>query len=351
MAHRDRAGQGVADARGTARSVQAVPQDDARAVAGAHAGASTGTRYLAGSRLPAAPTDQRHRAGVLPGSWNASLKSHRSPTGRPICAGTWLHAEAPYLSSHFRAGQISTSTASTCAASPQMQPRWKRCVQLVDRDLGEALGQVFVRQDLHARHQSARPLTMTKQIETAMESEIQTAAVDEPGDQAAGAGEAARDRQQDRLSGQVARLQLASTSSATTSAATCSARLTFESHRAAGQDRQAGRPQRVGHDAADGERLLRPADERHQLPGGRAAAAAVRSEDGRRAELRQHRRTIGHELTHGFDDEGRQFDAKGNLHDWWTKAGRRASSRSAPTACRTNTRSTPSSTTSRSTAS
>jgi putative endopeptidase len=29
--------------------------------------------------------------------------------------------------------------------------------------------------------------------------------------------------------------------------------------------------------------------------------------------------TIGHELTHGFDDEGRQFDAKGNLRDWWSK--------------------------------
>ncbi len=27
---------------------------------------------------------------------------------------------------------------------------------------------------------------------------------------------------------------------------------------------------------------------------------------------------VGHELTHGFDDEGAKFDAKGNLHDWWT---------------------------------
>ena len=27
---------------------------------------------------------------------------------------------------------------------------------------------------------------------------------------------------------------------------------------------------------------------------------------------------IGHEMTHGFDDQGRQFDAKGNLKDWWT---------------------------------
>lgn len=29
--------------------------------------------------------------------------------------------------------------------------------------------------------------------------------------------------------------------------------------------------------------------------------------------------TIGHELTHGFDDQGRQFDPKGNLNDWWTE--------------------------------
>ncbi|MBD2770265.1 M13 family metallopeptidase [Hymenobacter sp. BT664] len=33
--------------------------------------------------------------------------------------------------------------------------------------------------------------------------------------------------------------------------------------------------------------------------------------------------TIGHELTHGFDDEGSQYDAHGNLHEWWSKEDRR----------------------------
>jgi endothelin-converting enzyme/putative endopeptidase len=33
---------------------------------------------------------------------------------------------------------------------------------------------------------------------------------------------------------------------------------------------------------------------------------------------------IGHELTHGFDDQGRQFDPKGNLDDWWTPADAKA---------------------------
>jgi endothelin-converting enzyme/putative endopeptidase len=33
---------------------------------------------------------------------------------------------------------------------------------------------------------------------------------------------------------------------------------------------------------------------------------------------------IGHELTHGFDDQGRQFDAQGNLRDWWTPQDQKA---------------------------
>jgi putative endopeptidase len=35
-------------------------------------------------------------------------------------------------------------------------------------------------------------------------------------------------------------------------------------------------------------------------------------------------RVVGHELTHGFDDEGRKFDADGNLTDWWTEGDAKA---------------------------
>ena len=49
---------------------------------------------------------------------------------------------------------------------------------------------------------------------------------------------------------------------------------------------------------------------------------------------------VGHELTHGFDDQGRQFDAEGNLRDWWTPADGKGS-RSAPPASPTSTRATP----------
>jgi putative endopeptidase len=39
--------------------------------------------------------------------------------------------------------------------------------------------------------------------------------------------------------------------------------------------------------------------------------------------------TIGHEITHGFDDEGRQFDEKGNLENWWTPADEKEFNRRA----------------------
>ena len=39
---------------------------------------------------------------------------------------------------------------------------------------------------------------------------------------------------------------------------------------------------------------------------------------------------IGHELTHGFDDQGRKYDAEGNFRDWWTPQDARHSNNALP---------------------
>src|SRR5262249_5170682 len=53
----------------------------------------------------------------------------------------------------------------------EMQPRWKRCVRFVDRDLGEALGQGFAEKTF-TPGTTARALTMTKEVEKAMEADL-----------------------------------------------------------------------------------------------------------------------------------------------------------------------------------
>src|SRR5262249_26185832 len=53
----------------------------------------------------------------------------------------------------------------------EIQPRWKRCVQFVDRDLGEALGKVFVEKTFGPDVKN-RALEMTREIEKEMEIDI-----------------------------------------------------------------------------------------------------------------------------------------------------------------------------------
>ena len=175
-----------------------------------------------------------------------------------------------------------------------------------------------------SRRRSDRPakadtLKMVHDIEAALEQDISTLRVDDRRNQEAGARQAARGRQQDRLPRSLARLQRARRSSAATRSATSQRANAFEFHARSGQDRQAGRHERMGHDAADGQRVLLAAGEQHQLPGRHPAAAVLQREGATpRSTTARAGAVIGHELTHGFDDQGRQFDAQGNLNDWWT---------------------------------
>ena len=88
-------------------------------------------------------------------------------------------ALAPYLSSAVRERRTSTSSARRCAGVPQLQPRWKRCVAGSTAHLGEALGQVFVRQAPSPPDTKARTLRMTQQIERRWSDDINVARLDE----------------------------------------------------------------------------------------------------------------------------------------------------------------------------
>jgi len=198
----------------------------------------------------------------------------------------------------------------------EIQPRWKRCVRLVDYQLGE----------------SARP-------------SLHPQGIREP-DEASHADHGAPDRGRDgtppartRLdecpdeAGRLAKLHAirnkigyperwrdysAIRIERADSKANVRRAASFEFARQLGKIGQAVDHDEWGMTPPTVNAYFKPGDERHQLSGGRAPAATVRSEDGRRPNYGDTGGTIGHELTHGFDDEGRQYDAHGNLKDWWT---------------------------------
>ena len=83
-----------------------------------------------------------------------------------------VHARAPYLSNAFVSEDFDFYR-KTLRGVKEMPPRWKQCVRYVDRDLGEALGQEFVRRTF-TPETKAKTVDMTRRIETAMEDEIKS---------------------------------------------------------------------------------------------------------------------------------------------------------------------------------
>ncbi len=228
-----------------------------------------------------------------------------------------VHTAAAHLSSPFVSANFEFYS-KTLRGLEQQPPRWKRCVQRVDQELGEALGQVFV-QKTFGPDTKARALVMTKQVEAAMESEIK---------QLPWMQEATKTRALEKLHTVVNKIGYPDKWRDYSSVkilrddffGNVERATLFEAHRELAK---------IGKPVDRTEWGMTPPTVNAyydaqmndiNFPAGVLQPPLYDTKMDDAPNYGNTGATIGHELTHGFDDEGRQFDAKGNLKDWWTKA-------------------------------
>jgi endothelin-converting enzyme/putative endopeptidase len=226
-----------------------------------------------------------------------------------------VHDAAPYLSDKFVTEDFNFYR-KTLRGVAEMPARWKRCVRYVDRDLGEALGQEFVRRTFTAETK-AKTVEMTRRIETAMENEIKTldwmsAPTKERALQklhAVANKVGYPDRWRDYTALDVRRGDFFGNAKRS---------IVFESKR---QLAKIGKPVDRGEWGMTPPTVnayYNPQMNDINFPAGVLQPPLYDPKLDDAPNYGNTGSTIGHELTHGFDDEGRQFDAQGNLKDWWT---------------------------------
>jgi|HubBroStandDraft_6_1064221.scaffolds.fasta_scaffold00014_92 putative endopeptidase len=226
-----------------------------------------------------------------------------------------VHADAPFLSAAFL-NENFAFYGKTLRGQQELQPRWKRCTEYVDGDLGEALGQVYV-EKYFSPEAKQQALKMVKEIETAMEQDI---------DSLPWMSATTKQQALVKLHGMANKIgypdkwrdysKLEIVRGDELGNVTRARRFEF--------DRQLAK---IGKPVDRGEWGMTPPTVNAyydpqmndiNFPAGVLQPPAFDPASDAAPNYGDTGGTIGHELTHGFDDEGRQFDAQGNLRDWWT---------------------------------
>jgi putative endopeptidase len=231
------------------------------------------------------------------------LRWHAARAASPLLSGAFVRESFDFFS-------------KTLRGVPQMRPRWKRCVSLVDAQLGEALGQEFVRRTFSAQTRETVQ-RMTRRIAKAMEQDI---------GQIDWMGPETKRRARQKLHAMVDKIGypdkwrdyspirvrrddfFGNVLNATR----------FESRRQLGK---------IGKPVDRTEWLMTPPTVNAyynpqtndiNFPAGILQPPLFDPKMDDAPNYGNTGGTIGHELTHGFDDQGRQYDDQGNLRDWWT---------------------------------
>ena len=224
-------------------------------------------------------------------------------------------ANAPYLSAKFVQENFDFYS-HTLRGVQQQPPRWKRCVRLVDRELGEALGQEFVNRTFTTTTKKST-LEMTQRIEQAMEDDLK---------QLTWMGPETKKQALEKLHSVVNKIGYPDKWRDYSAVeirpgdflGNVKRSVAFEAHR---QLNKIGKPLDRGEWGMTPPTVnayYNPQMNDINFPAGVLQPPLYDAKLDDAPNYGNTGGTIGHELTHGFDDEGRQFDAKGNLRDWWT---------------------------------
>ncbi|MEP7012750.1 MAG: M13 family metallopeptidase [Acidobacteriota bacterium] len=226
-----------------------------------------------------------------------------------------LNVRSQYLTDAFRAANFEFYS-KTLRGVQAMPPRWKTCVNNVDRDLGEALGQVFVAKSFSPEIK-ASTLDITLRIEKAMAARI--AALPWMGEETKKQAQAKLDGMRNKIGyPDVWRDYSSLTVERGDYLANVARAYRFEQQRDLAK---IGKPVDRGEWGMSAPTVNAYYDAQMNdmnFPAGVLLPPLYDAKSDDAPNYGDTGGTIGHELTHGFDDEGRQFDAKGNLRDWWT---------------------------------
>jgi endothelin-converting enzyme/putative endopeptidase len=246
---------------------------------------------------------------------NGVLEAEPLDSLKTYAAWHALNAPAPWLSRPFVEANFKFQQALT--GQKEIQARWKRCVRLTDSELGEALGQRYVEATFGAEGKQ-RMLKMVDALEESLAEDIQDLSwmSEETKKQAKLKLDAIRNKigypdvyrdysslviKPDDLLGNVARAD------------------EFESKRQIAKiDKPLDRKE-WGMAPPTVNAYYSPPYNEIVFPAGILQPPFFDKTMDDAVNFGGIGLVIGHELTHGFDDQGRKYDLHGNLHDWWTE--------------------------------
>jgi endothelin-converting enzyme/putative endopeptidase len=204
----------------------------------------------------------------------------------------------------------------TLRGAKELRPRWKRCVQYTDSDLGEALGQAYVAETFPPEAK-AHTLQMVHELEVALKQDITELSWMTPETKKQALEKLSRidnkigypDKWRDYSALNIVRGDAIGNSLRANQ---------FEFNR---QLNKIGKPvdrSEWGMTPPTVNAYYNPLENNVNFPAGILQPPFYDQKADDAINFGAIGVVIGHELTHGFDDEGSQFDADGNLRDWWT---------------------------------